>query len=1505
MAYDIPEGFEEVKASSDIPEGFEEVKRPEAPGFFSRAKEVLNRPINPIEAIPGTAEAIAGGVGEMANAAVSGIYGPIKSLFTDKSAADEITGTMESIRSAIPYMPETKAGQDLLEAMGLLPEAMHAAGETTYDKTGSPLLATGVETLGNAALLAPLLPRKAKPVAEIPKGFEEVKLPADPAPPKPAVDAMRQMELFDQPEMGRVANPYEAKVGDWRIDENGIPIKADLSMELQNLENPRQRNLWGDELENTRNPVGQSADLFAENGYQQGHNIDIGAPEAFRGPRSQRGAISADAVKDMVDLYKRGMASGHKVIEAFKGAFHPEEMAFMKRAIENPGNKNAVVLMSPDEFHNLAATRSPDYMAGKEPVELRNSIRRGLESAEGLRDIPQLYTITKDGVAQVRGHEGRHRMDVFKEMGIDQVPVLIKDKDLPWDKRASKIVGEAEYEIPNAAERQAQPFPHILNNELKVRGPRSQRGAVHPDLLGMGITEKIVDLFKKSREAAARPFVSDDPYLAKPSDKAAHTRANRALFQELEKNNINLGKALVEMNRIADFEGMDKLATPKGPKSQRGALSPELIKDLERGLKKIGDMMERLGGQKVSPYTDKERVVLDAVGERTFIPKGEDPKSIIQKALAEGKDGEHLFQNWQSGLANASEKVKSAVMLGTARWLNYAHKMGDRLYRLNARPVEQAFARLNTKDMIAAMDQMREDMFNRTEGDTSHLSPKAQEALAALRKAHEKALLATNESLLAMGKKPITPQEAYMASMWTGNYHVPIFDKKGKLAWYLKLETKAEAQRALDFLKNDPVGAELNLADAKIAYHPVNVGSRVPRDVMGAYQDMLQFFDGETAAQMKLAMEQYTQEKGYTFQQHQKHFENKANVRGFMGDRPWLSPKANAKAQAQAQFNYLREAFEWAPMQESLAAIKEILSDPELNKQQPNNMELVKNYVSNQMGVSKNVFRAAEQEVQRLLTDLPAPLVKVVPHSIARFVHSTKTLTYLQQLGMSAGYAIATPLQAFILGPAWHLKLTGEGFKHNVFQTSSRALYDFALGILGHETKSAFGHGFDMPMSKIGKDAFKYMEDNGIVSQNIFHENSGFGDYPPLHVAKSLVGWTISMPEKIARASTFMSFVHHLDASGKFKNQAEMFRFAEELTNNVLTDFNRTARPLIVDKLGQTGELSYTYKSAIFNQWNNLGIFARDATKGKPGALLAALFMTGLLGGTSGLPGINELDGLWNITKEAASQAFPSIYPKLSPWDVKGTMLKKMAEFSANKKVQEAIGVGPAKFIGDTVNYGLPSAVTGSQLASRFSSSIADPANLTGNIAPAFQEVAQVAKAAGDAMSNTTTGYASAAWKMLPPALQGILENNVDAFKTVKQKGRQGYANPNKLSEHQTTYARTPDEEFKRNFGLRSLDEATTKSDRFINNQETARLKQAQEASMKSMFDAIVRKDKEDVKKYAKAYFENDGAERFEADLNRKIEEYAYTPEQRAMIKAQSILALKSVRRFRQLHYGR
>lgn len=61
----------------------------------------------------------------------------------------------------------------------------------------------------------------------------------------------KQLNLFDQfDEVVGQKNQFQADPMNavWRTDENGMPIRADLSMELRNLEQPLQRNLFGDEL---------------------------------------------------------------------------------------------------------------------------------------------------------------------------------------------------------------------------------------------------------------------------------------------------------------------------------------------------------------------------------------------------------------------------------------------------------------------------------------------------------------------------------------------------------------------------------------------------------------------------------------------------------------------------------------------------------------------------------------------------------------------------------------------------------------------------------------------------------------------------------------------------------------------------------------------------------------------------------------------------------------------------------------------------------------------------------------------------------------------------------------------------------------------------------------------------------------------------------------------------------------------------------------------------------
>lgn len=909
---------------------------------------------------------------------------------------------------------------------------------------------------------------------------------------------------------------------------------------------------------------------------------------------------------------------------------------------------------------------------------------------------------------------------------------------------------------------------------------------------------------------------------------------------------------------------------------------PIRIPAKQRGGIDFDAVTKGLEGLRNKIFTPREEAVNKILGTEAYIPRGDKPEVIVQRALAEGKDGPSLFTHTQSGLANAAEKTGSALQSGVARWLHYGEKVGDHFNTKVVAPIAKSFARLSRSELVDVMQVMRNEMESRARYGAdelaTHLSPKGVEAYHLMRKAFDDVLRRTNEALVKMGRPEIDPHEAYMASTWDGDYHIPV-KKGGSLVWYVRAQTRAEAVKAVNWIKKN---TDLDVSPADIKYRAENVGRKVPRDILGAYHEMLQFFkdDPGITKNIEEAIQRHTQEEGFKFMGHNVHFYNKAGVegvRGYLGDRPWLDEHTNAIQGAKAQIRYLNEAYRWAPMNEALANVKQILGNADLAKQQPNNMKLARLYTAQAMGVTRNLFGEAEKILQKFTSRIPG-----APKKISEFVSSIKDLTYLTQLGANLSYMIATPLQAFILGPSWHLKTGVEGTMSAAFKSMAD------LGGL-----------FGKPVTELGKEAYTYMRDNGIIDQNVFHENAGLGSYAPVRMARSTLGQTIALPEKLARAATFLSFAHHLDALGVPK--PELFARAEELTNHTLTDFRRSSRPLVVDTMGQMGELMYTYKSSIFNYFNNLSVFGRDAMNGKPGPLLAAIGMTGLLAGFSGLPLVNEADGAWNLVKEWVAKNKPNWYPSIRDINVKGSV------------VQNIRSIHTSQLVKDTLSNGLPSALTGVQLGSRFSAETGDVKNPLNGVAPAIQELKELVSSGKAAVNPTSTNAAEALWQQMPGAGKGLMENQnipgtqwpAGAMQSIKQGDKQGMLNPNHLSEAQTTYFRTPKEQMMRYGGMTSLQEAQTKNDWYDNNLEKENWKTAQKSSVDKFFNAVLRKDKGDIQKYAQAYLLNYGdQDSFDKSIDSKIEAYTEDPRQRAMIKAQTLSEIMAVKRYLDRHEG-
>ena len=196
------------------------------------------------------------------------------------AAQDTVESVIPSIGSSVGG-GESDAYKNIMKPFELLGEGIDFVGDKVGEFTGSKNMSgatklaldfgslgvgiPGVKLAGKAAGKAishidPAIRNAGKDkVAAMEVMRKQAELDAAKKPK--VVEEPVQMDLFDLDNQGKAANQFEAQQGVWRIDENGMPIRADLSIEAQNMETPLQRGLWGDELPPRESPRGQSADL--------------------------------------------------------------------------------------------------------------------------------------------------------------------------------------------------------------------------------------------------------------------------------------------------------------------------------------------------------------------------------------------------------------------------------------------------------------------------------------------------------------------------------------------------------------------------------------------------------------------------------------------------------------------------------------------------------------------------------------------------------------------------------------------------------------------------------------------------------------------------------------------------------------------------------------------------------------------------------------------------------------------------------------------------------------------------------------------------------------------------------------------------------------------------------------------------------------------------------------------------------------------------------------------
>ncbi len=455
----------------------------------------------------------------------------------------------------------------------------------------------------------------------------------------------------------------------------------------------------------------------------------------------QGGVINPDILKWGVESLVKMTGDSVKVLEKFKGTFQAGAIDnAMQRARSMP-DRYAVVWMTPDEFHELAAPRKEGTTLRSQDdirfdrYDRRQSIRQGLKSQHGLDDLPQLRMETIPDLAtkqwKVTGHEGRHRMDVFKEQGIDLIPVEIS-KPMGYSVEWPKML-EQEYGAKRIPIRQPVKFEPEQSLDFTNLGGTGKKG------FGQG--------------GAITPF-ADFKRDLKARKIALPEAAMRAIW---DKQN-----ASQEPARVPAAPGSEAIEQASQVKGLRGIQTQYADR---RPLEEVAAEIARMPADTLATMAGRNTV--DKIIQGRFIAKDNPLLSWVSSNIHWTKQG--AIQKANDKLHGKSRKAPDP---GT---YNYVWQQLDAKSRIAVNEVGQALQNADVAFGREGLQAKAREVIGR------ELSPKELQAYNDRIRINKEVLADFNKALAAEGKAPIGELPHYWSpAVFDGPFKVRFLNAAGE-----------------------------------------------------------------------------------------------------------------------------------------------------------------------------------------------------------------------------------------------------------------------------------------------------------------------------------------------------------------------------------------------------------------------------------------------------------------------------------------------------------------------------------------------------------------------------------------------------------------------------------------------------------------------------------------------------------------------------------------------------
>lgn len=655
------------------------------------------------------------------------------------------------------------------------------------------------------------------------------------------------------------------------------------------------------------------------------------------------------------------------------------------------------------------------------------------------------------------------------------------------------------------------------------------------------------------------------------------------------------------------------------------------------------------------------------------------------------------------------------------------------------------------------------------------------------------------------GKGPIDKRIGYLAGQASGDFRRLVY----------KLDEQGNKQ-VIGILGSDIRKVLDRRVAALLKEHPewkvdheimANRGKRENRQK--AFEDAVEML-AENNPDTKALIDAYDnilKSDAYNYMNAKKHTMQKKGVFGTEGFKRDVDAWTNAKEGMASQIRYIEKMFNWVEMSKAVDEVRPLLTDDSINM--PNAKRWSSDYIDRALGIQNSEIGAALDGVISAVGNKMG-----VGHSaIDRGLGATKNVVSKYLLGYGNPLFLAINLvQPAVASPAIRSLLKGRGLDISS-GTITRGAMDFAL-MQAHEK---FGVG---KLDSVTKEIYNEGKKRNIFGSEIFEHSPHLtkGRYRMNKIAEA----GISTVEGVTRGTVFTAMSKLLHENGY--RGTKLFDIAENLTNQIMTDYRNFEAPAVYKNMGSIGEMAVTLQRYKHNSLSNLAMLAREAKRNKNYRPLVTAITAGIAtSGLSGMLGFNEADFLYQKATQMMGKP--------------DTLTRLLLDSGAP----------------DALTYGGISALTGLDMSKRFGMALF-PDNPAGALFPGISRLGEVAESGFNLAKDPTdvTNAQRFARDVVPNTFRGAMDRAF--FETPE-----GLAiNPRTL---EGTVERDETDKFAKGIGGVGLNESKTKSRLYQESLVDKKIAERRQSVTNKILNDLYQIDPKD-KEAIRAYFnEGDGVQ--------------------------------------------